>query len=157
MKVKNFDYYIYLDYSENLVGYNIIEKEKIPSILPNIVKFRHYKGEIHKRIYLIKIKREIKKSNLRSLMLKQKIGYIKDNLILFAEVLEFVKKNDNCIIFMSVDNNQYNAFLKLFRMIPHQSHVLVLKESDLKKESVEYKLSLIIDTMLNIERLELSK
>jgi len=28
-KMKEFDYYIFIDYSENLIGYNIIEKEKL--------------------------------------------------------------------------------------------------------------------------------
>lgn len=147
------DYYIFIDYSFDLVGYNIIEKEKVPLILPKITKFRHHKEERHKKIYLHKIKREIKNSNLTSLLLKQKIKHIKDNLIIFAEIIDFVKKNDNCIIFMSVDNNQFNAFNKLLDMIPHKDHIIVRKESELKRKSLEHQLSLIIDTMLNIERM----
>ncbi len=73
------DYYIFIDYSFDLIGYNIIQKEKIPQILPKIAKFRHHKEERHKKIYLHKIKREIKNSNLTSLILKQKIMQIKDN------------------------------------------------------------------------------
>jgi len=147
------DYYIFIDYSSDLIGYNIIEKEKIALILPKIIKFRHHKEERHKKIYLHKIKREVKNSNLTSLLLKQKIKHIKDNLIIFAEIVGFVKKNDNCIIFMSVDNNQFNAFTKLLNMIPHKDHIIVEKESKLKRKSLEHQLSLIIDTMLNIERM----
>lgn len=147
------DYYIYLDYSGELVGYNIIEKEKVDLILPKIVKFRHYKEERHKKIYLYKIKREIKNSNLTSLLLKQKIKHLKDNLILFAEIIEFIKKYDNCLIFISVDNNQFNAFIRLLNLISHKEHITVVKESDLKRNSIEHRLSLIIDTMLNIERM----
>ena len=146
------DYYIFIDYSSNLIGYNIIEKEKIPEILPKIAKFRHHKEERHKKIYLHKIKREIKNSNLTSLLLKQKIKHIKDNLIVFAEIINFVKNNDNCIIFMSVDNNQFKAFTNLLNMIPHKDHIIVKKESELKRQSLVHQLSLIIDTMLNIER-----
>ena len=147
------DYYIFIDYSSDLIGYNIIEKEKIPEILPKIAKFRHHKEERHKKIYLHKIKREIKNSNLASLILKQKIKHIKDNLIMFAEIIDFVKNNDNCIIFMSVDNNQFKAFTNLLNMIPHKDHIIVKKESELKKQSLEHQLSFIIDTMLNIERM----
>ena len=37
----NFDYYIYIDYSENLIGYIIIHKDKIEELLPKLSKFRH--------------------------------------------------------------------------------------------------------------------
>lgn len=121
--------------------------------MSKIVKFRHHKEERHKKIYLHKIKREINNSNLISLILKQKIKHIKDNLIIFAEIAEFVRKNDNCLIFMSVDDNQFNAFTGLLSMVPHKDHITVKKESELKRNSPEYKLSLIIDTMLNIERM----
>ena len=147
------DYYIFVDYSDYLIGYNIIERQKLNLILPKIVKFRHYKEEMHKKIYLLKIRREIKSLNLVSLFLRQKIMHIKDNLLLFAEIIEFVSKNDNCLIFMSVDNNQFNAFIKLLNIVPHKEHLKVVKESDLKRRSVEHQLSLEIDTMLNIERM----
>ncbi len=148
-----FDFYIFIDYSNDLIGYNIIEREKVHIILPKIAKFRHYKEERHKRIYLLKIRREIKNLNLTSLILKQKIKHIKDNLLVFAEIIEFVRIHDNCLIFMSVDNNQFNAFVRLLDIIPHKHNVALVKESDLKKKSAEHQLSLIIDTMLNLERM----
>lgn len=150
---REYDFYLFVDYSDILVGYNIIEREKVLAILPKIVKFRHYKEERHKRIYLLKIRREIKNSNLTALILKQKIKHVKDNLLIFAEIIEFVKIHDNCLIFMSVDNNQFNAFVKLLNIIPHKHNVTVVKESDLKRNSIEHRLSLIIDTMLNLERM----
>lgn len=149
---KEIDYYIFVDYSGDLIGYNIIERNKLGFISPKIAKFRHYKEERHKRMYLLKMRREIRNYNLTPLILKQKIMHVKDNLLLFAEIIEFVKKNDNCLIFMSVDNNQFNAFIRLLDMIPHKEHVMVVKESDLKRKSIEHQLSLIIDTMLNLER-----
>ena len=149
---RDFDYYIYVDYSDYLIGYNIIEKDKITLIMPKIAKFRHYKEERHQRIYLLKIRREIKVSDLGSLILKQKIMHMKDNLLLFADVIEFVKKNDNCLIFLSVDNNQFNAFSRLLDIIPHKEHIIAVRESDIRRKSMEHQLSLIIDTMLNIER-----
>ena len=102
---------------------------------------------------MIKIKKIIKKTEIVNLLYKQKILHLKDNISIFLEVLEFVKKHDNCAIFLSVDNNQFNAFTRLMAMVPHQQHVRIAKESDLKEGSAEYKLSLIIDNMLTIERL----
>lgn len=149
---KEFDYYIFLDYSESLVGYSIIEKRNLSLILPKIIKFRHYKEERHKKTYLLKIKREIKNTGLESLLLKQKIKHINDNLVLFADIIEFIKLYDNCLIFISLDNNQFNAFTRLLDMVPHRQNIVVRNESELRKKSIEYRLSLIIDTMLNIER-----
>jgi len=48
------------------------------------------------------------------------------------------------------------AFTKLLDMIPHKDHIAIFKESDLKKGSIEYSLSLIIDTKLNIERIKIT-
>ncbi len=100
-----FDYYIYIDYSENLIGYNIIYNEKIKEILPLISKFHHYKKIKHKKQYLSAIKKILTKKNIKSLLLKYKIEKIRYNAFIFADVLEFVKKYDNCGIFVSVDNN----------------------------------------------------
>ncbi|MEK6869175.1 MAG: hypothetical protein AABX63_03635 [Nanoarchaeota archaeon] len=146
------DYYIFIDYSFDLIGYNIIEKEKIPEILQKIVKLGHYKKERHRRTYLAKIKKSVKKSDLIPLLHKQKILHMKDNILIFLEVIEFIKNNDNCAIFLSVDNNQFSAFTKLLNMIPHKKHLTIVKESNLKIGSIEYRLSLIIDNMLVIER-----
>lgn len=77
---------------------------------------------------------------------------MRNNLIVFSDVIDFVSRNKHCLIFASIDNNQFIAFTKLLMAGEHTSHVKVIKESDLKKGSVEYRLSLIIDTKLNIER-----
>lgn len=147
------DYYIYIDYSANLIGYNIIEKEKVSMLLENISKFGHYKKERHKGTYLIKIKRIIKKTEIVNLLYKQMILHLKDNISVFLEVLEFVNKHDKCAIFLSVDDNQFNAFTRLMALVPHKEHIIAVKESELKKDSIEYRLSLVIDNMLAIERL----
>ena len=148
-----FNYYIFVDYSDDLVGYNIIEKNKISRLLEKISKLGHYKEERHKGTYIIKIKKIIKKNEIISLLYKQKIRHLRDNLSIFLEVLEFVKAHDNCAIFLSVDNNQFDAFYKLMALVPHKQHVMITQESKLKKGSVEHKLSLIIDNMLVIERM----
>ena len=147
------DYYIYLDYSENLVGYAIIQKDNVENILPRVSKLHHYKDIKNKKSYIQSIKKVFDKNRIDDYLLKCKIKTLKDNLSIFVEILDFVNKYDNCKIFASIDNNQFIAFARLLDLIPHRSHVTIVKESDLKKGSVEYKLSLIIDTKLNIERL----
>jgi len=150
----NFDYYIYIDYSENLIGYIIIHKDKIEELLPKLSKFHHYRGLKHKRQYISSIKKIIIKNSIKNFLLKYKIRKLRDNTLVFAEVLNFVKEHDNCGIFVSIDDHQYNAFIKLFAIMPHKEHVFIIKESNLKRESKEYKLSLIIDNLLNIERIK---
>ena len=147
------DYYIYLDYSETLVGYIIIQKENVQEILPKISKLHHYKDIKNKKSYIQSVKKIFDKDKIEQCLLKCKIKGLKDNLSIFVEILDFVKNHDNCKIFASIDNNQFIAFTRLLEMVPHKEHIIVVKESDLKKGSVEYKLSLIIDTRLNIERL----
>jgi len=150
---RHIDYYIYLDYSENLVGYIIIENEKILDLLPRITKLHHYNEIKNKKAYIQAVKKILEKNSIEQFLLKCKIKGLKDNLSIFVEIVDFVKKYDNCQIFASIDNNQFISFAKLLGMIPHKEHVILVKESDLKKDSVEYRLSLIIDTKLNIERL----
>ena len=152
--MKNIDHYIYLDYSERIVGYTIIEKEKVNILLPKISKFHHYKDIKHKKAYLSSIKKVIKTKRILEDLFKHKIKDLRENLYIFTEVIEFIKRNDNCAIFASIDDNQYRAFVRLLSMIPHKDHTIVRKESDLKKGSIEYKLSLIIDTLLNLKRNE---
>ena len=147
------DYYVYIDYSHDLIGYNIIERENVEILLKRLPKFEHYKKVRHIRTYLIKIRKIVKKDEISGLLYKQKIMHLKNNASIFVEVIEFVKNHDNCAIFLSVDNNQYNAFIKLMGLIPHKEHLVLVRESDLKKGSIEYKLSLIIDNMLVIERM----
>ena len=149
-----FDYYIYIDYSENLIGYIIIEKEKIQELLKKILNFRHFKELRHKRTYLIKIKNLLERENINSLIYKQKISCVRDTLSIFDEIAEFVNKNKNSLIFISIDNNQYTSFVRLFRGLFNQTNIFIIKENKLKKASIEYRLSLIIDSLLNIKRIK---
>ena len=157
MKKKEIDYYIYIDYSKNLIGYSIIERGKIKELLPKISKLEHYKNLKYKNQYISSMKKRFKKENIKDLLLEWKIKEMRLNLDIFIDVAEFIKKKDNCIIFISVDDNQYKSFMKFFELVPHQKHIIIIKESNLKKGSVEYKLSLIIDTLLNIERRKLNE
>lgn len=148
--MKEFDYYIFIDYSENLIGYSIIEKNKVPNLLPKIERFRHYGGSRERKIYLSHIKNTIKREGIRAYFEKIKIVNMRYNLDLFSEVLEFIKKHDNCIIFISVDDFQYELFRKLVHVIDNDK-TRVVKESQLKRGSIEYQLSLVLDNLLNIE------
>ena len=151
-----FDYYLFIDYSENLIGYNIIEKSKIDEALPKISKLKHYKSVKHKREYLNAIKKMFENENVCGFFLKTKIKEIRQNIEIYTDVADFLKNHANCIAFVSIDNNQYMSFCRLVKIIDGENTKIV-KESDLKKDSAEYKLSLVIDNLLNLERTRKSK
>lgn len=149
---KEFDYYIYIDYSENLIGYTIIEKDKVKEIITKIIKFDHYRFVKHKKQYLRAIKPRIEKENILSIIYKYKICDMRLNLEIFADIIDFVGKNNNCILFLCIDNQQYDSFLRILKFIPDEKNILILKESELIRGTIEHRLSLIIDNLLNLER-----
>ncbi len=151
--MKEFDYYIYIDYSENLIGYNIIENKKLKEILPKISRFAHYKRLKHKRAYIHAIKKIIEKNNIPFYFAKHKIREMRQNMEIYIDVLEFLKKHDKCIIFISIDNHEYPNFRKMVKISDGEKTV-VKKESELIKGTPEYQVSLVLDTLLNIERLK---
>lgn len=151
MRHKKFDYYIFVDFSENLIGYNIISNKKMFELLPKISRFRHYKETRNRKIYLKNVRNTLKRENIKSYFLKFKIKELYENADVYADILEFVRKNNNCIIFISVDDRQYKAFRKLVGYVDGES-VVVKKESQLEKGNPEYKISLVLDNVLNIER-----
>ena len=151
--MKEFDYYIFIDYSENLIGYNIIEKEKLKELIPKISRLRHYREARDRRQYLKNVKLTFKKDNIKSYFLISKIKDMHKNMEIHLEVLEFLKKHINCIIFISIDNQQYPSFRKMVNIIDGENTV-VKQESELKKGTPEHQASLVLDNMLNIARLE---
>lgn len=151
--MKGFDYYIFIDYSVNLIGYMIIEKCKIREFIAKIGKFGHYNELKHKSSYLKSIKKVIEKNNILSYLLKTKIRKRVQNIEIYADVLEFLKSHENCIIFVSIDNHEYPNFKKLVNVVDG-SKTEVVQESQLGKNTPEYRMSLVLDTLLNIERLK---
>ena len=117
MGARRFDYYVFIDYSENLLGYLIINQDKIDEFLPNISKFAHYKELKHKPEYIHSIKKIIEKNKIQSYLLKTKIRKSADTPEIYSDILDFLKRNDNCLIFISIDNKQYSNFEKLVRII----------------------------------------
>jgi|SRR3989344_6867952 len=151
--MKEFDYYIFIDYSENLVGYLIVENNKISKLLPKLSKFTHFKELKHKSSYIHSIKRVIETKNILSDLFRLKLREMRQNLEIYSDVLNFIKKHSNCIIFISIDNHEFSNFKKLVA-ITNSEKTKVIEESKLKKGTNEYKLSLLLDTLLNIERLK---
>ncbi|MEK6936108.1 MAG: hypothetical protein AABW67_04925 [Nanoarchaeota archaeon] len=156
MGKREFDYYIFIDYSEDYLGYSIIEKDKIKEIIPKISKFAHYRELKYKSAYLRSIKNLIDRDNLRSFFCKLKIRKTSETPEIYSDILEFLKEHNNCLIFISVDNKQYLNFEKIVKIIDGEN-TLVVKESELKKNSCEYRISLVLDTMLNLVRLKNEK
>jgi hypothetical protein len=149
--MRRFDYYIFIDFSENLIGYNIISSEKMFELLPKISRFRHYKTQRNRKLYIKHIKETIKKDKIKSYFEKTKILNVRKNIEVFVEIAKFVKIHENCIIFISVDDFQYRIFKKIFGLADRDK-TEIIKESQMKENSMEYKLSLVIDNLLNIER-----
>ena len=152
MGAKQFDYYVFIDYSENLIGYSIIEKDKLNDILPKLTRFRHYRKAGDKKAYLKNIKKTLVRENIHSYFLELKIKEMRKNMDIYIDVLDFLKKHENCLVFISVDNGQYTAFRKMIDIV--DGNVVVKQESELIEGSQEYKISLVLDNMLNIERLK---
>jgi len=151
--MKEYDYYIYIDYSVNLIGYMIVERSKIREFIEKISKFGHYNELKHKSSYLKSIKKVIEKNNIFSYILKSKIKKRAQNIEIYTDVLEFLKLHENCIIFISVDNHEYPNFKKLVNVID-KNKTEVVRESQLGKNTYEHRMSLVLDTLLNIERLK---
>ncbi|MEK6894766.1 MAG: hypothetical protein AABX10_04855 [Nanoarchaeota archaeon] len=153
MGAKQFDYYIFIDYSENFLGYLVMKNEKIKEFLPKISKFAHYRELKRKEAYIHSIKKVIEKNNVLSYTEKTKIRKTTSTLEIYSDILEFLKEHDNCLIFISVDNNQSVNFEKLVRIIDG-TNIKVVRESQLRKDTFEYRINLVLDTLLNIERLK---
>ena len=148
---KDYDYYIFLDYSEDLIGYNIIKQKNIIELLPKILRFEHYKGRRNRKIYLKHINNTIKREKIKSYFEKIKIEKSIRNMELFIEIAEFIKGHDNCVIFLSVDDYQFKKLRRFLSLIDGRN-TEIRKESELKKGTPEYQTSLVIDNLLNIER-----
>ena len=146
MGAKQFDYYIFIDYSENFIGHNIIKKEKIKELLSRISKIKHYKEVKHKKEYLKSIRRIFEKNDILNYFTAFKIKKIRQNLEIFADIGEFIKSNENCFIFISVDDKQYPNFERLVKIVDG-NNIVIVKEGKLIENSVEHKLSLIIDNL----------
>lgn len=151
--MKEFDYYIFIDYSENILGYMIIEESKVKELSQKISKFAHYRELKHKSTYIHSIKKRIEKDRLNQYLSKLKIKKIVDCPEIYADIAIFLKNHDNCIIFVSIDDKQYSNFERFVNAFNSKS-IKVVKESQLKQNSIEYRISLVLDTLLNIERLK---
>jgi len=156
MGAREFDYYIFIDYSENLIGYIIIFKEKINECLARIPKLKHYKNLKHKKQYLKSMKKLFEKNNILKCLDGHRITELRQNIELCSEIFDFCKKNNESRIFISIDDRQYKGFMKLLQIIDGKRFTII-KEGKLKKNSREYQLSLIIDTLLNLKRIKIKE
>ena len=152
MKEKNFDYYIFMDYSENLIGYIIIDKNNLNKLLPKISKLKHYTKLKYKRPYLKSIKKLFKKNKIQDFIEKHRITELRQNLEVCSEIFDFCIKNIDSRIFISVDDRQYNGFMRIAKILDGKGFTII-KEGKLKKGSKEYQMSLIIDNLLNLRRI----
>ena len=156
MGAKEFDYYIFVDYSENYLGYLIIERERIKEFMPRISKFAHYRELKHKTAYLKSIRKIVDKNNVCSHLCRLKVRKTDATPEIYSDVLEFLKEHDNCLIFICADNKQFTNFEKLVKIIDG-GNTKIIKESEFKKDTSVYRISLVLDTLLNLARLKNDK
>jgi|SRR3989338_373186 len=151
MGARQFDYYIFIDYFEDFLGYLIIEKEKVLEIMPKISKFAHYKELKHKSSYLHSIKKIIDKNCINSYLNKIKIRKTQETPEIYSDILEFLNIHHNCLIFISVDNKQYLNFEKIVKIIDGKN-TRVVKESELKIDSPEYEIRRSVNPTNHVKR-----
>jgi len=152
MGAKAFDYYIFIDYSENLIGYIILMKDDLKECLSKISRLKHYREAKQKKLYLKNAKKTFNKKAVLNCFFKKKIRNVLETPEIFADIAEFLKKNNLLSIFISIDDRQYPNFQKFIKVIDGKD-VRVVKESKLRKNSPEYKINLVLDTWLNLERI----
>jgi len=151
MHKEEFDYYIFVDYSENLIGYIIIDKNMVNDLIPKISKLKHYKGLKNKVQYLNAMKSLFEKNNILNYVSKYRITELRQNVEICSEIFDFCLNLNESKIFISVDDRQHKGFMKLASIIDGK-RFKIIKEGQLKKGSFEYQMNLIIDTLLNIRR-----
>lgn len=151
MHKEEFDYYIFVDYSENLIGYIVIDKKNITELIPKISKLKHYKVLKNKAQYLNAMKNLFEKNNLLNYLSKYRISELRQNVEICSEIFDFCINLNQSKIFVSVDDRQYKGFMKLASIIDGK-RFKIIKEGQLKKGSLEYQMNLIIDTLLNLKR-----
>jgi hypothetical protein len=151
MNKEEFDYYVFVDYSENLIGYIIIAKEKISELLPKISRLKHYKGLKNKIQYLNAIKKTFEKNKILDVLSKYRITELRQNVEICSEIFDFCHNCNPSKMFISVDDRQYKGFMKLASLMDNK-RFKIIKEGQLKKGSSEYQMNLIIDTLLNLKR-----
>lgn len=149
--MREFDHYIFIDYSANFIGYIIIDHDKLFELIPRISKFAHYKYVKNKSSYLHSIKEVIRKNDVLSFF-KHRILEMKQNMDIYLDVFNFIKEHSNCIVFVSIDDHEYPNFKKFVKIV-NGNKTIVKPESKLVKNTPEYRASLVLDTLLNIKRL----
>lgn len=148
---KEFDYYVFIDYSEDLIGYIIVNKEEVKELLSKITKLKHYTKLKYKKSYLNSMRKFFRKNRILDFLEKHKIIELRQNIEICSDIFDFCEKKKDSKIFISIDDRQYNGFMRLAKILDGKRFTII-KEGKLKKGSEEYQMNLIIDTLLNLKR-----
>ncbi len=125
MGTKQFNYYIFIDYSENLIGYIILNGNMVTECLSKISKLKHYNNLRKKKLYLKSMKNLFKRNNILSIFDKVQITEIRKNVELCSEVLDFCKNHKDSSIFISVDDRQHKGFMKLAELVDEKNLFII--------------------------------
>ena len=124
---------------------------KVKELRPKITKLKHYTKLKYKRQYLNSAKKLFKKNKILDSIDKHKIIELRQNIEICSDIFDFCEKNTDSKIFISVDDRQYNGFMRIAKILDGERFTII-KEGKLKKGSEEYQMNLIIDTLLNLKR-----
>lgn len=122
-------------------------------VLPKILRLRHYRKVRNKKIYLKNVKHLFKREKILQYFMQHKIREMKKNMEIFLDIGEFIKTHENCLIFASIDDMQYKNFQSFVKIVKG-SNISIIHESELRRDTIEYQVSLVLDNWLNMERLK---
>ena len=142
-----------MDYSENLIGYLIIFSEDLVKCIPKITRLKHYREVKKRKLYIKKVKATYKKEKILECFYKKKVREILETPEIFLDIEEFLEKNKDKKIFISIDDRQYPKYHRLVKKNDGEN-ITIVRESKLKKNTPEYRINLVLDTWLNIKRLK---
>ena len=134
MGKSEFDYYVFIDYSENLIGYLFLEKEKIENCLEVASRFNHYRETRNRKLYLKNAKKTFDKKEILACFIKKKIRNVLETPEIFADIARFLKENKKSKIFVSIDDRRYRNFQKFVEIL-EEKNLKIVNEGKLKKNS----------------------
>jgi hypothetical protein len=150
--IRDFNYHVFVDYSLDHIGYIIVESKNLKGIMKLTRKLHHYSEIKHKDKYIKDILKNVKWKNIDSLIMRKNFVKLETDLKVIDEILGFIKENQGEIIFISISDHYYYSFMKLVELLEGNHNFLIVKKSDIKKDSFEYRLSLLLETELNLKR-----
>lgn len=148
---RRFNYHIFIDVSSEMAGYMIVESKKFEEILLLTAKLHPYSKIKRKEKYLESVSKNVRWRKVKTLIEDLVIEKREMQVGLFKDIATLLQENKDNLYFISVSDRIYFDVSKLLELVEKKNY-LIVKSSDLKKDSEEFKVSLILETLLNLKR-----